>query len=393
MPSRAEAPGYARYEGRWEANARLAWDTLARRPTKGIPTFVPNVMSHALLEEIGGHPPGSYRRDPVRVYLDFQRAIGTCLVDQWIPENPLTMGEGGYEEETERGATTGGERIVRDGVEIDSPERAVEHMERFVFPRLEAEAREVAGREEELARELVRQEVEMQDLLGPSILKAPYHGFLHFPRLDYSRYGYANYFMAWALWPEMMERHFRLQADVAVARNRAVARAFREGGLPPMLRLDHDMADSRGTLVGVRDLDRLWFPHFARAIRPLLDAGLRLIWHCDGNLMAMVPRLLEAGLRGFQGFQYEDGMDYERICRMRDRDGEELLIVAGVSVTRALPLGTRQDVADQMKWLVEKGPRRGLFLAASSSVAPATNPDNVRAFLEGLAHYRERGRG
>ena len=27
----------------------------------------------------------------------------------------------------------------------------------------------------------------------------------------------------------------------------------------------------------------------------------------------MVPRLLEIGLRGFQGFQYEDGMDYELI--------------------------------------------------------------------------------
>jgi hypothetical protein len=39
-----------------------------------------------------------------------------------------------------------------------------------------------------------------------------------------------------------------------------------------------------------------------------------MIWHCDGNLMQMVPRLLDVGLRGFRGFPYEDGMDYEKIC-------------------------------------------------------------------------------
>ncbi len=38
-------------------------------------------------------------------------------------------------------------------------------------------------------------------------------------------------------------------------------------------------------------LDRLWFPHFARSIQPLLDADVTMIWHCDGNLMEMVPRL------------------------------------------------------------------------------------------------------
>ena len=91
--------------------------------------------------------------------------------------------------------------------------------------------------------------------------------------------------------------------------NRAAARAVTEGGLPPLCRLDHDMADSRGTLVHIDSLDRLWLPHFARSIEPLVQAGVRLLWHCDGNLMEMVPRLLEAGIAGFQGFQYEDGMD------------------------------------------------------------------------------------
>ena len=143
----------------------------------------------------------------------------------------------------------------------------------------------------------------------------------------------------------------------------------------------------------IKTLDKRWFPHFARSIQPFLDAGIRLTWHCDGNLMEMVPRLLACGLGGFQGFQYEDGMDYEQICRMTTRDGDPLLIQGGVSVTTTLPHGTPQDVRDQLKWLVETGPPVGLVLGCSSSAAPGIPHENLRTLIEGLRHYHTHGRG
>jgi hypothetical protein len=226
------------------------------------------------------------------------------------------------------------------------------------------------------------------------MLKIPYgKGWNNFPRFRYGAYGYVDYFTAYALFPELMERDFRLQADLAEKRNALAARAYVQGGLPPLLRLDHDMADSRGTLVNIRSLDEIWFPHFVRAIEPYLKAGVKLIWHCDGNLMEMVPRLLECGLAGFQGFQYEDGMDYPRICRMKTREGQGLIIQAGVSVTTTLPEGTPDDVRGELKWLVENGPGTGLFLGASSSVAPGVPSENIDALIEGLNWYRDNGRG
>ena len=68
------------------------------------------------------------------------------------------------------------------------------------------------------------------------------------------------------------------------------------------------------------------------------------------------------------------------------------MIWAGVSVTRTLPFGTRDDVVRELDWLVEHGPRVGLVLGASSSITPATNRDNVRTLVEGLEYYREHGR-
>ena len=347
-------------------------------------------MQWSQLEELSGNPPGSYPQEPVRVYREFMLQAGVCAIDQWIPENPLTMKDQGYAADQERGATGGAAEIICDEFRIDSPEAVVAHLEQHYFPWWQQQAQAMANDGTALVRKLMDQEFAVQRLFGANLLKVPY--FFDFPMFQYYQYGYQNYFMAYALYPDVIERAFKLAADYSVEYNRRAARAIIDGGLPRLIRLDHDMADSRGTLVDVRSLDKIWFPQFSRAIQPFLDAGIRLIWHCDGNLMAMVPRLLECGVGGFQGFQYEDGMDYPAICRMNDRAGNPLFIIGGVSVTRTLPLGKPADVRHELRWLVENGPPTGLMLACSSSIAPGVPTENLRALIEGLRYYREQGR-
>ncbi len=116
--------------------AQLALDTILQQPIAGIPGWLLNVMQHTFIERLAGAEPGSYKRDPDFVYLAMQRNIGTCLLDQYLADNPLTMGDHGYESSHARSATTGAERVFLDGIEIDSPEAVVEHLERFEFPRL-----------------------------------------------------------------------------------------------------------------------------------------------------------------------------------------------------------------------------------------------------------------
>ena len=366
-------------------------DTILRRPLRGIGVWQINPMEWRMIDRLAGVPEGTYREHPIETYRRMLTRSGCLMLDQWIPDNPLSIRDYGFEGGG-RTPTTAQPEVVCDGLRIDSPEAVVEHLERLEFPRLEQAA---AGFDETAyAAELIEHEKGIQDLLGREILKAPYGDpFGRFPGFAYGAYGYVPYFSAYALYPEVMERHFRLCADLCVKQNEIAAIVIREYGLPPYVRLDHDMADSRGTLVDIRSLDRIWFPEFARSIVPLVEAGVTCVWHCDGNLMQMAPRLIEAGVAGFQGFQYEHGMDYERICRMRTRGGDSLLIIAGVSVTRTLPLGTPQDVRDEMRWLVETGPAHGLFLGCSSSITPGVPWRNLEALVEGFRHYREHGRG
>lgn len=372
----------------WSENAQLAWDTIQGKPTRGIPTWLWQTMEHRMIDRVAGRPEGAYRRDPVPTYLAMLVNSGVGMVDQWIPTNPLSIGDQGYEGGAPRTATTGAAEIVRNGIRIDSPEAVVEDIERHGLPWLRKSIAEFD--EDQWVAERLRAEREVQALFGSAIVKHPYNAA--FPGLQYYWYGYENYFMAYALYPEVLGRDFALQAEFAALRNRALLRVYREGGFAPLCRLDHDMADSRGTLVDIQSLDALWFPHFARALEPLLNSEVKLIWHCDGNLSQMVPRLLEVGLKGFQGFQYEDGMDYEAICKLKTRDGEPLFIIAGVSVTRTLPHGTPEDVRREMTWLVRHGPKTGLVLGCSSSVAPGVPWENLQALIEGFRYYRAQGR-
>ncbi|MCJ7736543.1 MAG: hypothetical protein MUQ10_04405 [Anaerolineae bacterium] len=368
--------------------ARLALDTIYQRPAVGIPSWMLHVMEHSILERLAGARPGDYIRDPERVYLDAQTAAGTCWIDQYIPENPLTIRSHGYDTE-EKTATQGADEIIVDGLVIDSPEAVVEHIERFVIPGIEQDI--VNFDEDARVEEIITEEIAVQEKMGPSILKSGY-AFIRFPTFSYGSYGYTNYFMAYALYPDVIERQFSIQADYALLNNRAAARAYTEAKLPPLYRLDFDMADSRGLLVRPSTLDRIWLPHFARCLDPMLKTDVRMIWHCDGNLMDLVPRLLDVGIRGFQGFQYEDGMDYEKICKMKTKEGDPLVIVGGVSVTRTLPMGTPSDVKREIDWLVENGPETGLFLGGSSSIAPGVPWENIQTMVDGLRYYREHGR-
>jgi len=391
----AEDKGKAEFMGELhrpilDETARTAAKTLAMELADGIPIMGVNVMDTRYQEHVAGVPCGSYPEQPEQVNKRFYQKIGVSLCDQYIPRNPLSMDAHGYREDTPRTVTTGEATVMLDGMMIDSPEATVEHMERYVFPRLEKEIESVKKADRiAAARILVEREYALQHFLAPEVLKVPYgEGYNHFPSFRYGIYGYINYFTAFVMYPEIMERDFRLQADLAVELNRIAALSFQMGDLPRVLRLDHDMADSRSTLVDICLLDRLWFPHFARAIQPYLDAEIRLLWHCDGNLMEMVPRLIACGVGGFQGFQYEDGMNYERICRMTTRDGEPLMIWAGVSVTRTLPYGTPEEVRREMMWLVECAPPVGFVLGASSSVVPGVPWENLDALVEGFRYFR-----
>jgi len=327
------------------------------------PAWAPIICNARSIEEIVGR--SDIWADPAPAHLAAFRALKIDMINQFIPYRP-------------------GEFEARSGV-VDHRLAALEP--EAVAERIRASLPELRRLRDELdewqvGEEFARRAAAGQALAGPDMLWLGYEGAFRIPVMRYGDFGYENYFVFLATYPELQEESWALEADVAARYNRGIAAAMARHGLPKVVRVDHDMTDNRGSIVRIEVMDRCYFPHFKRAVAPFVDAGVRLVWHSDGNINEFVPRLLDAGIGGFQGFQEETGVDYQAICRMRDRNGGPLMIWGSVSVTRVLPYCTPEEVRADVRRCWRAAPDRGYFVGATSSICPEVPTANIIAMFD-----------
>ena len=211
----------------------------------------------------------------------------------------------------------------------------------------------------------------------------------------YNDWGYTPYLMAIALYPEHVRRYYHYTATRAYLQNLAIAEAVERHGVAPFVYGGQDICDNAGPLCSARTLDELYFPELRRAIQPLLDNDVRIIWHCDGNIMPILDRLVDLGMSGLQGFQEEAGVPFEKIVEVRTKWGRPMIIWGCVSVTTILPFGTPEDVRAAVRRSFQlAGPGRGFGLASTSSIMPEVPDENIDAlYLYGREYGRSYLRG
>jgi len=93
----------------------------------------------------------------------------------------------------------------------------------------------------------------------------------------------------------------------------------------------------------------------------LKGAGIKIIWHSDGNTMPIVPQLIEVGVDGFQGLQESVGVkiDLNRLAQFKALSGKKVILVGSISTIKTLPLGTVEDVEKDVERCIEIAERRG----------------------------------
>ena len=126
-------------------------------------------------------------------------------------------------------------------------------------------------------------------------------------------------------------------------------------------------------------------PELRRAVQPLIDNGVRTIWHCDGNIMPIFDHLIDTGVSDLQGFQEEVGVPHEQVIQVKSKWGRPLIVSGCVSVTTTLPFGTVEDVGSAVRRsFALAGPGRSLALASTSSTMPRC-PTRTSARCTGTA--------
>lgn len=320
----------------------------------------------AYMSRIAGR---DYWSDRTGVFAEYIHKCGINLVPQWyLPSEKHRRLEEGQPAEQEGWAHE----------TVDSPEDVVRQIEGLPSDQqleaeydIEAAAAEYAGAIQD-----------HMDLLGPDTLVISHFGQADFMGC-YKRWGYENYLMAAALYPEMMRRYYHHTALRGRLFNQAIVTACDKYGIAPFVYSGQDICTAKGPIMSPEMLRDLYFPELYWALEPLIDAGIGIIWHCDGDIREILDDIMDLGVIGLQGFEEEHGPRWEDMVQLTDPHGEPIGVWGCVSVVTTLPDGSPDDVRRAVERSFEvSGPGRGHVLSSTSSVMPEVPFENIDALFE-----------
>ena len=182
--------------------------------------------------------------------------------------------------------------------------------------------------------------------------------------------GLEQAFMDFAVAGELFDLVLRKVADFYCEHARRTLRAAR--GRIDLIFTADDIGHQGGLLMGLPMWEQHIKPHHARINRIIHEHGARVVYHSDGAIMEAVPGLIDMGIDVLQALQFDArGMD----ARLLKQDhGQHLCFAGGVSVQKTLPLGTCQDVREEVEMLMATLGHGGGYLLGPSHVIQAGTP-------------------
>ncbi|MBA7474484.1 hypothetical protein ES707_09838 [subsurface metagenome] len=115
------------------------------------------------------------------------------------------------------------------------------------------------------------------------------------------------------------------------------------------------------------------------------EKNLSVFHHSCGNIMEIIPDLIEIGLDVLNPIQPE-AMDPEKLS---EGFGEKLSFLGGISTQNTLPFGTPQDVRNEVIDRIRVlGRNNGYIISPSHEVTSDCKPENFRMLISTLGEYK-----
>ena len=211
----------------------------------------------------------------------------------------------------------------------------------------------------------------------------------------FTRYslGMSLFERAWALrgmenlLMDMLERpeFFERLLDAIVEHHLALVRKALALGVD-CVHFGDDYGMQTGLIMGAPNWRKFIKPRLARLFAPVRAAGKVVSLHSCGRVQELFDDLVEIGLNLFNPFQPEV-MDV--FGELRRRRGV-LAFHGGMSIQRTLPFGTKAEVREQTRRLMEAGLEGGYVFAPAHEVPRDVPPENLVAMMEVVRSFAEK---
>jgi len=143
-----------------------------------------------------------------------------------------------------------------------------------------------------------------------------------------------------------------------------VAQLQRWGDALVGMQINDDCCALRGPLISPNLYARVCLPSLVRMVQAYKAAGAQIVYmHCDGNCMPLVDMWVAAGIDAIHPCEPRAGVD---IVALRRRHGSRLAFMGAMDNCYILPQGSRAQIEQHVRALVEFGQEGGLVLGGHS---------------------------
>ena len=137
-----------------------------------------------------------------------------------------------------------------------------------------------------------------------------------------------------------------------------------------------DMAYNEGPMFSPLQFERIFLPGYRRMIDAFRNAGASHVFlHSDGNVIAILDMLIDAGIDGLHPLEIRAGMD-PAILRKKY---SKLVLMGGMDNTDTLIRGPGEKIEKEAKELIDLG-REGGLIIGTHSVSPEISLENYLAY-------------
>ena len=194
-----------------------------------------------------------------------------------------------------------------------------------------------------------------------------------------SVFGFDNFMYLLYDDPLLIEDYLEMHAAYYVEQVKALVK----GGID-FLYIGDDISHKGGTMISPATMRRIWVPRMRRVMAPAVERGIPILFHSDGNIIDMLPDLLDMGIGGLNPIE-PYGMD---IADVKRRFGSNITLFGNLDVGAVLAMGTPDTVRAAAKALIDTvGKDGGLVMASSHSITADVHPENYIAMIETAQQY------
>lgn len=165
---------------------------------------------------------------------------------------------------------------------------------------------------------------------------------------------------------------------------RANVKAYIEANAGPAFMVADDIAEKHGLMHPLWFLRNEWIPRMREIIYPAVKAGVKMIFHSEGNTEAILNDLIEIGFIGLNPLE-PYAMNLKKI---KEKYGDRLVLTGGIDNWHLLQYGSPAQVEKAVKECIAiAAPNSGFCPGSSGEINPTTPVVNATTLYEAIRKY------